>query len=124
MLVAVACDGNEVFQHFGQCSSFALFEIADGAVKSKKLGGTENSGHELLVPFLKAKKVELLICGGIGGGAEKAVSDSDIRIISGVMGDVDTVIRDFIAGKLVGNKNNTCEHANSGKRACACGGRC
>ena len=69
MKIAVTYENEEIFQHFGHCEAFKLYETEDGKVVSSQVVGTGGSGHEALAVFLKNLDVEVLICGGIGGGA-------------------------------------------------------
>ena len=68
MKIAVTYENEEIFQHFGHCEAFKLYETEDGKVVSSQVVGTGGSGHEALAVFLKNLDVEVLICGGIGGG--------------------------------------------------------
>lgn len=70
MKIAVTYENEEIFQHFGHCEAFKLYETEDGKVVSSQVVGTGGSGHEALAVFLKNLDVEVLICGGIGGGRQ------------------------------------------------------
>ncbi len=67
MKIAVTYENEQIFQHFGHCEAFKLYETEDGRVVSSQVVGTGGSGHEALAVFLKNLGVEALICGGIGG---------------------------------------------------------
>ena len=45
-------------------------------------------------------KADVLICGGIGMGAQMAISDAGIRLCAGVSGSADEAAEAFAAGKL------------------------
>ena len=45
---------------------------------------TNGSGHGALAGFLAAQGVDTLICGGIGGGAQAALAEANIRLLGGV----------------------------------------
>ena len=57
-------------------------------------------GHGALADFLTDKEVSILICGGIGGGAQSALHTAGIQIFGGVSGNADSAIKDYLVGKL------------------------
>lgn len=123
MKIAVTHENGEIFQHFGHTSQFKIYEITDGAVVSTSLLDTQGSGHGALATLLKQAQVNVLICGGIGGGAQMALSDAGIALYGGVAGDADQAITDFLVEKLVFNPNVKCNHHDHehGDAAHACG---
>ena len=68
------------------------------------------SGHGALAGFLSALKVDALICGGIGGGAQMALSDAGVRLYGGVSGSADAAAEALAAGELDFNPNVRCDH--------------
>ncbi len=70
MKVAVTYENGEVFQHFGHSEAFKLYEVEGGEVKSSEVVPTNGSSHGALAGFLRERGVEVLICGGIGAGAQ------------------------------------------------------
>ena len=86
MKIAVTYENGEVFQHFGHCESFKLYETQDGKVTEETVVSAQGSGHGALAGFLQAHGVEALICGGIGMGARMALDDAGIRLYPGVQG--------------------------------------
>lgn len=52
MKIAVTTQGNQVFQHFGQCPAFTLFTVENGAVQGETLLETAGNGHAALGSFL------------------------------------------------------------------------
>lgn len=75
MKVAVTYENGEVFQHFGHSEAFKLYEVEGGEVKSSEVVPTNGSGHGALAGFLRERGVEVLICGGIGAGAQNALAE-------------------------------------------------
>ena len=122
MIVAVTCENNQVFQHFGRTPEFAIFRIEDGKVTAREIVPTGECGHGALAGFLQERSVDLLICGGIGGGAQQALADAGILLIGGVEGDVDRVAADFAAGVLANNPDFSCNHHHHDHEGdCHCG---
>ncbi|MBO5704521.1 MAG: NifB/NifX family molybdenum-iron cluster-binding protein [Alphaproteobacteria bacterium] len=60
--------------------------------------------------FLSLKKVDVLICGGIGGGAQMALSNAGIILYGGVKGFADDAVNDYLKGNLIFNPNVKCDH--------------
>ena len=50
-----------------------------------------------------------MICGGIGGGAQKALSERGIELCAGQSGDVDEAVEAYLRGELV-NTGANCSH--------------
>ncbi len=110
MFIAVACENGQVFQHFGRTPEFAIFEVEDGVVKDKRVVPTGGTGHGALAGFLREYSVDLLICGGIGGGAQQALSDEGIKLVAGAEGAVDGVLAGYLNGTLAFKTDFTCDH--------------
>lgn len=110
MIIAVTYEAGIVFQHFGHTASFKLYEVENNTVVASRVVETGGSGHGALAGFLKAQNVDVLICGGIGGGAQMALAEAGIRLYGGVHGDADEVVTDFLAGQLSYNPNVCCNH--------------
>ena len=70
MRIAVSYENGQVFQHFGHSEQFKLYEVEGKQVLSSQVISAQGSGHGALAGFLSAARVDTLICGGIGGGAQ------------------------------------------------------
>lgn len=108
MRIAVSYENEEVFQHFGQSPSFKIYDLEDKKVVSSKVEATNGTGHRDLIPWLKERKVEVLICGGIGGMAIDLLSEAGIACCAGVTGKADSAVSQFLADSLVGVSTPTC----------------
>ena len=129
MKIAVTFENGEVFQHFGHTENFKLYEIEDGQVVSSEVIGTDGTGHEALAGFLRDRAVSVLLCGGIGGGAEATLSAAGIEICSGVTGDADAAVKAYLSGGLESagvNCNHHHDHDHDDEDGCGshCGGGC
>ena len=60
--------------------------------------------------FLADNKVDAVICGGIGGGAQSALGEKNIKVYGGVTGLADNAAKALIAGKLEYDPNVRCSH--------------
>ena len=110
MKIAVTCENNEVFQHFGHTPEFAVFEAEDGKILSEKILPTGESGHGALATLLNGEGVDVLICGGIGAGAINALARENIMVVGGAEGNVRTAAEDFANGRLKVRANFHCHH--------------
>ena len=110
MRIAVTYENGEIFQHFGHSEQFKLYDIEGGKIVKEQVVDTNGSGHGALAGFLQAAKVEALICGGIGMGAQMALADAGIRLYAGVQGSADEAAKALAAGTLDYDPNARCDH--------------
>lgn len=105
MKVAISTDEGKVSAHFGRCPRFTLVEIKDNKVLDKEV--IENPGHKagFLPKFLREKGVDCVMAGGAGPRAKQLFNKYDIKIVTGVRGEVDKVIEEFISNKLESGKD-------------------
>lgn len=100
MKIAVPTEGNSVSSHFGKCEYFTIAEIEGSQVKSKTLLNTGDHLHGLLPGFLASQGVNIVVAGGMGEGARENLLSNNIEIISGVIGDIDEVLKLYTEGSL------------------------
>lgn len=114
MKIAVTYNNGEVFQHFGHCEEFKIYDVENGQIKASNVAPTMGSGHGALAGFLKNLGVEVLICGGIGGGAKTALAEAGIKLFGGVNGNADDAVKSLLADTLEYNADITCDHHGEG----------
>ena len=100
MKIAVTYEGGLIFQHFGHTSHFKIYEIEQDKVVSAQVVDAAGFGHGALAGFLKQQGVQVLICGGIGGGAQMALAEAGIQLFGGVSGDADEAVAALLAGQF------------------------
>lgn len=110
MKIAVTYEDGQIFQHFGHTETFKIYDAENGKILSSQVVDTDGSGHGALAGFLKDLGVEILICGGIGGGARNALAEAGIRLYPGACGDADAQVGAFLAGSLDYDPDTTCHH--------------
>lgn len=110
MRIAVTYEDGMIFQHFGHSEQFKIYDVEDGKVTASQVVDTNGSGHGALAGFLSANEVEVLICGGIGGGAQMALAEAGIKLYGGVSGSADEAVAALLAGSLGYNPNVRCNH--------------
>ena len=110
MRIAVTYENGEIFQHFGHTEQFKVYDVQDGKIVASTVVDTNGSGHGALAGVLTALNADVLICGGIGGGAQMALAAAGIRLYGGVSGNADAAVEALVAGKLDFNPNVRCNH--------------
>ncbi len=113
MRIAVTYENGEVFQHFGHTEEFKLYEVEDGQIVSSEIIGSNGSGHGALAALLSGESVDVLICGGIGGGAQAALQEQGIELCAGASGSADEAVAAYLRGELV-NTGANCDHHGEG----------
>lgn len=114
MKVAVTYENGQVFQHFGHCENFKIYTVEDGKITDANVENAAGSGHGALAGFLRDLGVDTLICGGIGAGAQNALTDMGIKFYGGVTGSADEAVDALINGTLQYNANVMCSHHGDG----------
>lgn len=115
MVLAVTSENGEVFQHFGHTPEFTIYETKGDELLGPRVIPTGESGHGALAGILDALGVEVLICGGIGGGAQMALDEIGVKVVGGAAGKVDAVVKDFLAGTLNPRSDFRCHHHEHGQ---------
>ena len=130
MKIAVTYDNGNVFQHFGRTEQFKVYEVEDNKVVSSEVIGSGGTGHGALAELLAGQDVDVLICGGIGGGAQAALAEAGVELCAGAEGNTDEAVEAYLRGELVSTGAN-CDHHHEEGHDCgghdeghSCGGGC
>ena len=110
MKIAVTYEHGQIFQHFGHTQQFKLYTVEQGVITHAEVVSTNGSGHGALAGFLLQQGVNVLICGGIGGGAQVALAQAGIQLYGGVSGDADAAVQALLAQSLAYDPNVQCNH--------------
>ena len=131
MKIAVTNENGEIFQQFGHTKQFKVYEVENGEIIKAKIVDSNGSGHGALAGLLSEAGIEVLICGGIGGGAQMALSEAGIKLYGGVSGNADEAVLALINGTLGYNPDVRCDHHDhehgEGGHTCGshgCGNNC
>ena len=122
MKIAVTYDNGNVFQHFGKTENFKVYEVENNKVVSSEVIGSNGTGHGALAGLLAEQGINVLICGGIGGGAQTALTEAGIEMVAGAQGNTDDVVEAYLKGELVSTGAN-CDHHHH-EEGHSCGGSC
>lgn len=115
MKIAVTTENGEVYQHFGSTPEFTLYTVKNNSISEGKVVSTNGTGHEALIDILLDLEAEVLICGGIGGGARMGISSAGIKLYPGVSGKADDAAKAFASGNLNFNPDTICNHHEHGE---------
>ena len=58
-----------------------VYEVEDNKVVSSEVIGSNGTGHGALAGLLAEQGIDVLICGGIGGGAQNALAEAGIQLM-------------------------------------------
>ena len=120
MRIAVTYENGNIFQHFGRTEYFKVYEVEDGAVVSSEVIGSDGIGHGALAGLLANHDIQVLICGGLGGGALNALTNAGIEVCAGASGNADEAVAAYLRGELVDTGAN-CDHHHHGEGEECCG---
>lgn len=111
MRIAVPYENGQIFQHFGHTAQFKFYDVTEqNTVAAAQIVETNGSGHGALAGFLTANGVDILLCGGIGGGARIALGGVGIALFAGVTGSADDAVQAFLSKTLEFNPDARCDH--------------
>lgn len=118
MKIAVTYDNGNIFQHFGRAESFKVYDVEDNKVVSSEVIGSNGVGHGALAGLLADRAVDVLICGGIGGGAQQALADAGVELVAGAEGDADQAVEAYLKGELISTGANCDHHHHEDGHSC------
>jgi len=110
MKIAIASEKEMVTGHFGHCESFTIFETENNKIiKSESI---PNPGHKpgFLPNFLNDMGVNVIISGGMGGGAIEIFNEKGIEVITGVSGNAKSAVEQYLQGVLKSEGSVCREH--------------
>ena len=126
MRIAVTYANGQIFQHFGKTEQFKIYDIDNQEVIVSLLYAN-GSGHGALAGLLAQHNVDVLICGGIGGGAINAIKAAGITVCAGVSGNADNAVIMYMNETLQASDISNCHHhddehsCHSEDHECHCG---
>ena len=99
-----------LYYGYWHTEQFKVYDVEDGKIVSKTIVDTEGQGHGALAGLLTVIGADILICGGIGGGAQMALAEAGIKLYGGVSGSCDAAVEAYLANNLGYNPNVRCDH--------------
>ena len=113
MKIAVASENGMVTEHFGHCREFIIFDTEDN--KIVKSEAVANPGHRpgFLPNFLADRDVNVIISGGMGGGAVEIFNGRNVEVVVGASGDAKAAVEAYLQGSLKSTGSICHEHKHS-----------
>ena len=113
MKIAVASEGNHVTGHFGHCEKFWIFVTEDQAIAGET--SLINPGHRpgFLPNYLYDQGVQVIISGGMGGGAIDIFNEHGIEVVVGAEGEARANVEMYLKGDLKSTGSVCHDHAHA-----------
>jgi predicted Fe-Mo cluster-binding NifX family protein len=101
MRIALPISEGKFSTHYGRAEALSIHDIdldtgtaRDGGLRLFPAEGTCGAG-----PWVAAQGIEILLAGGLGGGAAKGLAEAGVRVMAGVQEtDPKRVLELFLAG--------------------------
>lgn len=113
MKIAVACEGTQITQHFGHCENFTFFETEGNNIVGSEVKA--NPGHRpgFLPRFVAENGAEVIIAGGMGGGAVDIFNQVGVEVVVGARGNAEDNVKAYLAGELKSTGSICHEHEHA-----------
>ena len=111
MKIVVPTRDGRVYDHFGHCAYYTIFDVIDGRIASiSKLASPEGCGCKSgIAPVLKQMGVAVMLAGNMGQGAKNVLEAQRIEVIRGCSGDVNELVTAYLSGTVKDN-GEVCDH--------------
>ena len=98
--IAIAGEGKNVTEHFGHCEAFLVYDVENGKIIKEE--SLPNPGHKpgFLPNYLADRGVNVIISGGMGGGAVDIFNERNVEVIVGASGDAKIAVEKYLNGEL------------------------
>ena len=120
MKIAVSCNGSKIWAHFGHCENFMIYDVQDNKIVSSE--NVPNPGHKpgFLPNFLADRGVNVIISGGMGGGAVDIFNERGVEVVVGAEGDAEEAVKKYLRGELK-STGKFCDHHHDDGQEHECG---
>ena len=98
--IAIPIFKSRVSPVFDTCTRLLLIDFKDNQVIKRNEFDLDNFSLRERMQVLAKNDVGVIICGGISDVFHAILSNSNIRLISGICGNIDEVIKAHIDGRL------------------------
>lgn len=101
-----------VDHHFGHCDHYTVYEVdnQNQIVSSSTLASPDGCGcRSNIANEMQAMGITLMLAGNIGLGAVNKLSSCGIEVVKGCEGDVEQLLKDYLAGNVKDNPQ-MCDH--------------
>lgn len=89
------------YGHFGSAPHFTIVDTVTGSYEIVGNNG-QHHAHGMCHPLamLEGRRIEAVVCAGIGAGALQKLNEGGIRVYRTIPGTVEEVVRRFGTGEL------------------------
>jgi predicted Fe-Mo cluster-binding NifX family protein len=110
MRIAIASGGTDVTEHFGHCVTFLIYDVENDKIVKEE--SVPNPGHKpgFLPNYLADRGVNVIISGGMGGGAVDIFNERNVEVIVGASGDAKAAVEKYLKGELITTGSICHEH--------------
>jgi predicted Fe-Mo cluster-binding NifX family protein len=98
MKIALPASGENIATTFDFVDEIVVVACCDKKVVSKQRFILDDKFIPLRAAKLKLMKINTLICGAISNPAVTVLHHYDIAVVSGIAGEIDKVIKEFLKG--------------------------
>jgi predicted Fe-Mo cluster-binding NifX family protein len=110
MKIAVASENQTVTEHFGHCENFQIFDVENNQIVKNE--SIPNPGHKpgFIPNYLHELGINVIISGGMGGGAIDIFNGHNIEVIVGATGPSKVAAEEYLKGNLKSTGSVCHEH--------------
>lgn len=104
MKIALPSKKNRIDNHFGHCEYFTVFTVNDNneIISEDTVPSPEGCGCKSnIAQTLSLIGVNIMLAGNMGEGAVKVLSSHGIKVVRGCSGEINTVINNYLDGKVI-----------------------
>lgn len=113
--LVVACNEDQVSEHFGHCAYFLVYETKDKLITSSQR--LPYPGHKpgFLPQFLAEQGAQVIIAGGMGKSAIDLFNALNIEVIVGVSGSPKAAVERYLNDDLKSSGSICHQHMHQGE---------
>jgi len=110
MKIAIPLANGKLCMHFGHCEQFGIYETEGKNIVNKEMFTPPPHEPGLYPRLLAEKKVNVILSGGMGQNARNMFLSNNIRVLTGVYGEMpEDIINDYLNDDLKTGAN-ACDH--------------
>lgn len=123
MKIAIPTKAGMVDNHFGHCEMYTILTASEekSIIDIETIPSTQGCGCKSgIAQILKQKGVMTMLAGGIGEGAINVLNLHGINVVRGCSGNVITIAKLFLEGKLTDSGKSCVEHEHHHREGHSC----
>ena len=112
MKIGVTTENGVICGHFGHAKNFSVFTVEDGKIVSREELDTQGNHCSSMPDFVLQNKIDVIITSGMGQGAIDGLAAKGVKSFSGIIGDPQIAVENYMAGKLEDAGANCAGHGD------------